>query len=182
MVYLCIITSFTQTILMGVMKEGQVEAWVFKEDPNAADQAAFAMDVLFRPGNERYMQLVQDSIGQTEQLNVNFEASRLRSFLGGGEFQFAFYQIPETSWLRNMYDVLGNIFGGARSTEVIFYMDKSEQATTSMFNNWATRIALDPSGYQALAEADTIPTIIMTLVFIVILTYIAYRIFRWVRR
>ena len=156
--------------------EGFIEAYNFKVNPTDADIAQYSMDILFQPGNEKYLDSVQKAMGVSEsEFNVRDEAWTLRTFLGAGKFEYGYYNVPAGSWMRSLYNFLGSILGGVGSGEAKEEMQFSVDYTVKTLNSWGSRIALDPAGYDALSSADAYPNIILTVLIIVTVVVVMWR-------
>jgi hypothetical protein len=99
---------------------------------------------------EDYIGLVNEATGR----QWNAEARLLKMAIAGGSFYRSSYSVPEGDWLWRLYNGLA---GFARDrvdvSDSEVYLEMARQRTVSYLKSGVTP-PLDPSGSQALAEAD----------------------------
>jgi len=152
--------------------EGAVEAHVITEHPELSYLTAHSMDMLFEPGNEIYLDIVQDSIGPTSVFNIRKNAYELSTMLG------SFYTDAFSPKEENVFYSIWNFLAPpiayvTNIDDAEYWLKTSSDYTENVYNNWALRLDknVTPHGSERLAEADRFPLLLwmaIPILFIIV--------------
>jgi len=152
--------TFIPNWLIHPLLEQKYDAYQLKHTEGLREQTEHMMDALYGEKGDRYVEMVQDALGENVDLDVKNEMVKLSYALGsfydevykprGETFIFKVYP-----YLSKFTVILEPILGGTNSGDTELYFEKSEELLTNAYNNWGSRYQISPHGFSALKEADS---------------------------
>ena len=178
--------SHTESVPLGIVRskipnwlahpllEKKYDSYLVLKNPELLETTPHMMDALFGEKGERYVQMMEEAMGENSQIDVMSEMTKLSIALGtfyDGQFK------PEgQTWIFKTYpaidkftNLLAPIIGSANSDNMDEYYMKSEESILNTFTNWGARYQISPHGFEELSEANEgigiYTTIILFLIF-----------------
>lgn len=167
--------SHTQAVPLAIEEEG-VKNWMLhpllekrydselvSRNPKLLDSTPRMMDALSSPEGDRYVEMIENALGEDSSVNVRETLNQLRIALGS--FYETQYQKPGTAtgdtWIFEAYNSIDKFtnfinpyIGAVSSGNMDYYYKKSKRETDSVFNNWGARYQISPHGFTELKAAD----------------------------
>lgn len=182
---------FFWNFITHMMVEGKIEAVLIERPENAylmgycpsegrcTGITPNSMDVYFE--DPELLELVEKALppGAKDIIDVEYEAERLSFFLGRGEFYDA-AEIPEKGWINTLYrGAAGFVKLIATTGDADRWMDKSKVRTMEMWERMDQKTKYgEPHGLTALRDADSVPTMVWSAIFIIGIGLSIFAVFR----
>ena len=136
-----------------------------------------SMDILFEPGNEKYLEMVQKAIGPKTYLDVEEEAKKLSEVLGSF-YDPGGYAPARENWFffvwGSVVPVLSKV---ARVEDAQYWVDLSVDYTRDVYNNWEVRKRdpwLTPHGSYSIGKVDKSRVIIWMIPIGLLIGYLIF--------
>lgn len=178
--------SHTQSVPVAILKyhipnwllhptlEKKVDSALALKYPEFITITQHSMDALDGPKAERYIQIIDDSLGENSKINVKDELTKLRIAISGNNFyNTQFTPSSGGTWIFQSYfyiDKLTNFLapyiGTVNFGNIDYYFEKSKEQTISTFNNPGIRFQISPHGFEELSAANQKTGSSLTIIFI----------------
>ena len=133
-------------------------------------QMMYALD---GPKGDRYVEMIDNAMGENSAIDVKNELKKLQLAISGGEFYDIQFRPSGAVWIFQSYiyiDKLTNwlspYIGTMNFGDIDFYYEKSKEQTVNVFNNWGTRYQVSPHGFNELTKANEKAGNSLTILFI----------------
>lgn len=145
--------------LLHPLLEKKYDSALVQKYPELKEITPHILDVIDTPRGERYMQMVDNALGENSQVDVKSEMIKLRYAIDSF-YQTQFHPSGAT-WIFKLYpyidkvtNALTPIIGTMNYGAIEFYYKKASQNTKDIFTEWGTRYTVSPHGFDELGKAD----------------------------
>ncbi len=164
--------------------EKKYDSMIVKMHPELKSKTPNMLNAMFGSKGDRYFIMIEKAIGDNPAINVRSDTLKLSYALGS--FYETAYKPTGDAWMFQLYpfiDSLTNSIEPYIPTDnlgnVQYWVTKSTEQTTNVFNNWGTRFNISPHGFDKLNEADKkigIGIYLILLIFILVIpVFITYQ-------
>ena len=147
-------------IIAHPLMEKKWDSQLLAENPYLLDKTKNMLNVMFTPRGDRYVELMEFSLGENIDFDIREQTDNL-AFALDTFYDDAYRPTTKDSSIFEVYtyvDSLTNwlqpIVGGVNKKELNSNVDKAVELTINTFNNWGTRNSLSPHGFSELQQAD----------------------------
>lgn len=149
-----------KNFMLHPLLEKKIDSQIAKLHPELVDQVPNILDVYYGEKGDRYIEMVENALGENIDFNVRLEVDNLGLALG------AFYErgmapTEGTSYLFVAYRYINKItdyihpYVSKRSiADTEQYINKIGDLTINTFNNLGARYSMSPHGFSELQKAD----------------------------
>ena len=124
------------------------------------NQTAHMLDAMYGPYGDRYIEMIEDAIGENIAFDVKKEVDNLAIALGSFYDEAFRPRVQDNSifavyvYLDKFTNFVHPYIGKWNIEDMDSFADKNVELTISTFNNWGSRYAISPHGFSELLEAD----------------------------
>jgi len=129
--------------------------------PDLKETTPHMMDALDGPHAERYIEMIENAMGENSKIDVKSELKKLQIAIKGKNFyddQFApsgnVFIFKAYPYIDRLTNYLAPFIGTVNYGNIDFYYEKSKEQTKNVFNNWGARYQVSPHGFDELSIAD----------------------------
>jgi hypothetical protein len=141
--------------------EKKVDSALVMKYPELKETTPHIMDALDGEKSDRYVAMIEAAMGDNSQINVREELAKLKLAVSGGNFYESQFKPTGSTWIFTSYnyiDVFTNwlapYIGTINFANTDYYLTKTEEQLTNVFNNWGTRYQLSPHGFEELGASN----------------------------
>lgn len=145
--------------LIHPLLEQKYDASLFNRYEGLKNESEHVMDALYGEKGDRYVELVENALGENVDFDVKSEMTKLAISLNG--FYDETYKPRGETFIFKAYPAIAKltiwlqpIFGDSNSGDVDFAFEKAEELMTESYNNWGARYQLSPHGFESLKSAN----------------------------
>jgi len=151
--------TFIPNWLVHPLLEQKYDAVMMRRYPELENQSEHMMDALYGPSGDRFVEMVEEALGENIDFDVRSDMEKLSYALGG--FYDEAYKPRGETFIFKVYPYIADftvflepILGSINIGETEFYFDKAQELLENSYNNWGSRYQVSPHGFSALKEAD----------------------------
>lgn len=167
-------TYYIPNWLIHPLLEKKYDSALALKYPELINSTPHMMDALDETKSDRYVQMIDNAMGENSQINVKDELTKLRIAISGNNFyNTQFNPSSGGTWIFQSYfyidkltNYLAPYIGTVNFGSIDYYFEKSKEQTISTFNNWGARYQISPHGFDELAVANAKTGNSLTIIFI----------------
>ncbi len=161
------------------LTEKKMDSVLANENPDIIGRSERMLDGMYGSKGERYIKMMEDSLGDNIDFDIRTEIDNL-AFALGSFYDDAFTPKVRENSLFVLYPIVDKItntihpiVGKWNIKDTNNIVDQTVQLTLNVFENWGSRYALSPHGFSELQEADEKASFIVPMILILLIFFLA---------
>lgn len=157
--------------------EKKYDSELLSEHPEIEEETKHMFDAFYGEYGNRYIQMIEYSFGENTNFDVAAEIDNL-AFALDSFYEDGFAPNVKDNSIFAIYPIIDDItnfihpiVGKWNVKDLDLYMDRTPELAASVFNNWGSRYALSPHGFEELSEADDSANIIIPMLLILLIIF-----------
>jgi hypothetical protein len=141
--------------------EKKFDSYLVTKHPELINSTAHMMDALYGTKGDRYIQMVQNAMG--ENLNIDVKSEFIKLSYSLNTFYNGQFRPQGQSWIFKTYPYIDGFtnwmapyIGSTNSVKMDDYYNQAKESTLNTFDNWGARYQLSPHGFTELSAADSL--------------------------
>jgi hypothetical protein len=141
------------------LAEKKYDTIIVAEHPELIEETTHMLDIMFTSKGDRYVEMIENALGENREMDVKSEIVRLGYALGS--FYDTLYRPQGSSALFKLYPTLDKftnaiqpVLGMSNAGKADAYFRKVVEQTSNIYNNWGARYQVSPHGFTELRNAD----------------------------
>jgi len=159
------------------LTEKKMDSVLANENPEIMGRSERMLDAMFGPQGDRYIEMMEDALGDNIDFDIKEETDNL-AFALGSFYDEAFTPKVSDNSLFALYPIVDKITNAIHPIVGTFsvkdtnsIVNQNVQLTISVFENWGSRYALSPHGFSELQKADKKATFVVPLILILLILF-----------
>lgn len=161
--------------LLHPLVEKKWDSGLSKNHKELAEETSNMLSVMFTPKGERYIEMMDFSVGENIEFDILKETTNLAAALNTF-YEDIYRPTKEENSLFTVYPLIDKftnfiepVVGGVNERELNANMDRTAQLVINTFDNWGTRNSLSPHGFSQLQIANEKATYLIPLTLILMI-------------
>lgn len=159
--------------LLHPLLEKKYDSVIVKLHPELKNETPHMLDAMYGDKGDRYFTMIEKAIGDNPAINVRSDTLKLSYALGS--FYETAYKPTGDAWMFQIYPFIDDLtnkiepfIASSNLGSAQYWLMKSIEQTTNVYNNWGTRYNISPHGFDKLMSADKRVNIYSTTLMVLI--------------